>query len=109
MYHSRILTFNRDIIATKNQTIPFVLLFILIFIVFRGLGFLTTGFDWTLSQILICIVTVAGATIAWVLLQRRSVRQSIREIGFGTPGWRAVGIASLISLLMLTFSQFIPS
>jgi membrane protease YdiL (CAAX protease family) len=89
--------------GTEKQNIVFLLLFILLFILFRTLGFLSSGFDWTVVQILICIVTVLGVTLAWRVLEQRTIAESIREIGFGMPHWRVVGLASVISLLMLAF------
>jgi membrane protease YdiL (CAAX protease family) len=87
----------------KNQTTAFLLAFILLFALLSGLGFLTGDLDWTWGRILICLVVVSGAAIAWSLIKGKSLEQSLREIGFGVPRWRVIGISVLLSLLMLTF------
>ena len=88
---------------SKNQTFPFLIAFIILFALFMGLGFLTTNIDWTWARILICIVVVSGATIAWSLIKKRPAAQSFRDVGFGVPNWRVVGIAVVLSALMLAF------
>lgn len=87
----------------KNQFIPFVLAFVILFALFSGLGFLLLNIDWTLAKILICIVTVSGATFAWSMLKKIPIPQSFLEVGFGVPNWRVVFVAAVISALMLAF------
>ena len=87
----------------KNQTLPFLLAFTLLFALFSGLGFLTANFDWTWTRILICIVVVGGVTIAWSLIKKVAPAQSLREVGFGVPKWRVIGVAVVISVIMLAF------
>lgn len=85
------------------QTIPFLFAFILLFTLFYGMSMLTSNLDWTWARILICLVTVSGATIAWGLLRKTSLAASFREVGFGIPDWRVTGLAVAISIFMLTF------
>ena len=88
---------------TKNQSTPFVLAFIILFALFSSLGFLLPNLDWTLVRMLICIIIVGGVTIAWSIIHKLPFRQSLRDVGFGVPDWRVVGVAAVISALMLTF------
>lgn len=87
----------------KNQTLYFLLAFIILFALFSGLGFLTANFDWTWTRILICIVVVSGVTIAWSLIKKVSPAQSFRKVGFGVPNWRVIGVAVVLSAMMLAF------
>lgn len=87
----------------KNQTFPFLFVFIILFALFMGLGFLTTNIDWTWARILICIVVVSAVTVAWSLIKKTPAVQSFREVGFGVPDWRVMGIAVVLSVLMLAF------
>jgi membrane protease YdiL (CAAX protease family) len=89
--------------GTKKQTPAFVLLFVIIFMLFRGIGFLSTRFNWTATQIVVCVVTISSVTLTWNWLKKASLHQSFRAVGFGTPEWRAVGIAVTISVLTLAF------
>ena len=88
---------------SSNHNIRFLLAFIILFALFYGLSLLTSNFDWTWSRILICLVTVGGVTIAWSLIKNAPLAQSFRNVGFGVPNWRAMGIAVVISALMLAF------
>ena len=88
---------------SKNQTLPFLLAFILLFALFSGLGFLTANFDWTWTRILICIVVVGGVTIAWSLIKKVPPAHSFRQVGFGVPNWRVIGVAVVLSVMMLAF------
>jgi membrane protease YdiL (CAAX protease family) len=87
----------------NNQNFTFLFAFITLFALFYGIGILTASFDWTWSRILICLVTISGVTIAWSLLRKMSLAKSFREVGFGVPTWRVMGIAIVISALMLSF------
>lgn len=87
----------------KNQTLYFLLAFIILFALFSGLGFLTANFDWTWTRILICIVVVSGVTIAWSLIKKVPPAQSFRKVGFGVPNWRVIGVAVVLSAMMLAF------
>lgn len=87
----------------KNQTLYFLLAFIILFALFSGLGFLTANFDWTWTRILICIVVVSGVTIAWSLIKKVAPAQSFRKVGFGVPNWRVIGVAVVLSAMMLAF------
>ncbi len=88
---------------SKGQTLPMLIAFVILFALFRGLGFLTATFDWTWSQILICIVVVSSVTVAWSLIKEMPLARSFREVGFGGPNWRVIGIAVVLSALMLIF------
>jgi membrane protease YdiL (CAAX protease family) len=88
---------------SHSQNIPFLFVFILLFALFYGLGLFTSNLDWTWARILICLATVSGVTIAWSLFRKTSLSKSFREVGFGVPNWRVVGIAVVISALMLSF------
>jgi membrane protease YdiL (CAAX protease family) len=87
----------------NHQIFPFLLAFIILIALFYGLGLLTSNFDWTWARILIGAITVGGVTIAWSLLTKAPLTQSFWEVGFGIPNWRVMGIAVLISALMLAF------
>ena len=87
----------------KNQLTPFVLSFIVLFALFSGMGFLLSNIDWTSAKILICVVTVCGVIMAWSMIKRVPPTQSFLEVGFGIPKWRVVGVAVVISALMLAF------
>jgi membrane protease YdiL (CAAX protease family) len=52
----------------KDETLPFLFAFTLLFGLFYGMGLLAANVDWTWSRILICLVTVSGVAIAWTLL-----------------------------------------
>jgi len=86
-----------------KRTLPFLVAFIILFALFRGLGFLTANFDWTWAQILICVVVVSGVTIAWSRIRKVPLAQSFRDVGFGVPNWRVIGVAVVLSALMLAF------
>jgi membrane protease YdiL (CAAX protease family) len=88
---------------SSNHKFIFLLAFIILFALFYGLSLLTSNFDWTWSRILICLVTVSGATLAWSLMKNAPLAQSFRDVGFGIPNWRVMGIAVVISALMLAF------
>jgi membrane protease YdiL (CAAX protease family) len=88
---------------SSNYNILFLSAFIILFALFYGLSLLTSNFDWTWSRILICLVTVSGVTIAWSLIKKAPLAQSFRDVGFGIPNWRVMGIAIVISALMLAF------
>jgi membrane protease YdiL (CAAX protease family) len=88
---------------SSNHNILFLSAFIILFALFYGLSLLTSNFDWTWSRILICLVTVSGVTVAWSLIKNVSLAQSFRDVGFGIPNWRVMGIAVVISALMLVF------
>lgn len=87
----------------RTESVTFLALFLLLFGLFYGLGLLTMDLDWTWSRIVIGLATVSGVTIAWSLMHRVSLPRSLREVGFGVPAWRAIGVAILLSTLMLTF------
>jgi membrane protease YdiL (CAAX protease family) len=88
---------------SRNHNIIFLSAFIIVFALFYGLSLLTSNLDWTWARILICLATVGGVTIAWSLLRKASLSKSFREVGFGVPNWRVMGISIVISLLMLSF------
>ena len=88
---------------SSNRNILFLSAFIILFALFYGLSRLTSNFDWTWSRILICLVTVSGVTVAWSLIKKAPLAQSFRDVGFGIPNWRVIGIAVVISALMLAF------
>jgi len=67
---------------TNNRFVPSLLAFVVIFIPFTAIGFLFSGFDWTLVKIIICIVVVGGVTLAWSMLKKLSFGQSFREVGY---------------------------
>lgn len=89
----------------KNQSLSFVLAFMILFALFSGLGFLLLklGWDWTLAKLIICIVTVSGVIIAWSQINKVSLARAIHDVGFGAPEWRVVGVAVVTSALMLAF------
>ena len=87
----------------KIESLGFLALFILLFGLFYGLAFFPAALDWTWARILIGLVTVGGVTIAWSLINKVSISRSLREVGFGIPDWRVVGVAVLLSALMLAF------
>jgi membrane protease YdiL (CAAX protease family) len=87
----------------NRQTVSFLAAFVILFVLFRGLGFLSANFDWTVVQILICVVVAAGATLAWSRIKKVSLAQSFRAVGFGVPTWSAIAIAIMLSAVMLTF------
>ena len=88
---------------SKKQTLPFLLAFFILFALLTGLGFLAMNIDWTWDRILICLVIVSGATIAWSLIMRTPLARSFRKVGFGVPSWRAIGVAVVLSAGMLVF------
>jgi membrane protease YdiL (CAAX protease family) len=88
---------------SSNHNIFFLLAFLILFALFYGLSLLTSNFDWTWSRILICLVTVSGVMIAWSVIKNAPLAQSFRDVGFGVPNWRVMGIAVVISGLMLAF------
>jgi membrane protease YdiL (CAAX protease family) len=87
----------------KSQIVSFVLAFSVLFVLLSGIGFLSARLDWTLIKILTCIVIVSGATFSWSLIKKESVVHAFRDVGFGAPDWRAVGLAIGISALMIAF------
>lgn len=87
----------------NRQTVFFLVAFVLLFVLFRGLGFLGTYSDWTTVQILICVVVAAGSTLAWSRIKKVSLGQAFRAVGFGVPTWSATALAIVLSALMLTF------
>jgi membrane protease YdiL (CAAX protease family) len=87
----------------NRQMSSFIVTFVILFVLFRGLGFAGANFEWTTMQILICVVVIAGATLAWSKLKKTSLTQSFRAIGFGVPTSSATAIAIVLSLLMLSF------
>ena len=88
---------------TKIQNLQFLFTFIVLFALFYGTGLLTTNMDWTWARILICFVTVSGVTLAWCLIKKVPLARSLREVGFGPPNWRVMGIVFVLSALMLMF------
>lgn len=86
-----------------KSSIPFLCSFLLLFALFYGLGLLTSNIDWTWARVMICLVTVSGATTAWSFLRKTSLAESFREVGFGIPDWRVTGMAVVISVFMLAF------
>lgn len=87
----------------KIETIHFLLAFLLLFSLFYGLAFVTASLEWTWARIVIGFATVSGVTIAWSLINKVSIPRSLHEVGFGMPDWRAIGVALLLSVLMLAF------
>jgi membrane protease YdiL (CAAX protease family) len=90
----------------KHANIPiqqFLFAFTILIALFYGLVLLTSNFDWTWARILIGTITVGSVTIAWSLLTKTPLAQSFWKVGFGMPNWRVIGIAVLISALMLAF------
>ena len=88
---------------TKNQYVPFLLAFVILFGLFTGFGFLFPNVDWTWIRILICVVIVSGVIISWSLIKNLHWVQAFREVGFGKPDWRAVAIALMLGALLLSF------
>lgn len=89
--------------GTHNQRKAFLFLFALLFAAFNGLNFLTLKLDWTLGRLLICTVIIGAVVFAWQRLKAGSPMQALHEIGFAKPEVGAVGVASLVSALMLAF------
>jgi len=87
----------------KTELLGFPVSFTLLFALFYGLAFFTADLDWTWARILIGLVTVGSVTIAWSLINKVSIARSLREVGFGIPHWRVVGVAVLLSVSMLVF------
>ena len=87
----------------NRRTISFLAGFVLLFALFRGLGFLGTNFDWVAVQILICVVVIAGVTLVWSRIKKVSLTQAFRAVGFGAPTSSATVIAIVLSAVMLTF------
>ena len=87
----------------NNRNVHFLYAFIILFALFYGLGLLAANFDWTWTRILICIVVVGGVTIAWSLVKKVPLAPSFRQVGFGVPNWRVIGVAVVLSAMMLAF------
>jgi membrane protease YdiL (CAAX protease family) len=88
---------------TRNQFGLFVLAFVILFVLFRGIAILLANMDWTLMMLLTCVIVVAGSALARSLLRKTSFAASFREIGFGIPDGRVLGIAAILSVLMVAF------
>lgn len=88
---------------SKNRIVPFMLTFVILFGLFTAIGFLFSNVDWTWIRILNCVVVISGVTVSWSLVKQVALVQAFREVGFGTPEWRAVAIALVVSALMLSF------
>lgn len=87
----------------KSRFGLFLIAFVLIFILYRGIAILLAGADWTLVMLLISAIVVTGSALAWSLIHKVPFHTSLRAIGFGTPNWRTLGIAVVLSLLMVAF------
>jgi len=88
---------------TKSQFSQFLIAFVLIFVLFRGIAMVLANADWTWVMLLICIVVVIASTIGWSLIRKTTFAASFRAIGFGVPAGRTLGIAIVLAFLMLSF------
>lgn len=89
--------------TSKKQFGPFLVSFVVIFVLFRGLAILLANADWTLVMLLICAVVVIASALAWSLIQKTTFARSFREIGFGVPNWRTLAVATVLAFLMVAF------
>lgn len=89
--------------TSKGQFGSFLLAFVIIFVLFRGLAILLANADWTLVMLLICAVVVIGSALAWSLIRKTAFVTSFRAIGFGVPDGRVLGIAILLAFVMVAF------
>ena len=74
---------------SKRQFGLFLISFVVIFILFRGIAILLANADWTLVMLLICAVVVIASALAWSLIRNTNFATSFRAIGFGIPNGRA--------------------
>jgi membrane protease YdiL (CAAX protease family) len=88
---------------TSNRCGLFLIAFVLIFVLFRGIAILLAYADWTLVMLLICVIVVICSALAWGLIHKIPFLASFRAIGFGIPSWRTFGIATVLSFLMVAF------
>ena len=88
---------------SKSPFGPFLISFVVIFILFRGIPILLANADWTLVMLVICAVVVIASALAWSLIRKTTFATSFRAIGFGVPNGRTLGIAIVLALLMVAF------
>lgn len=50
--------------SSKAQFDPFLIAFVIIFVLFRGIAILLANADWTLVMLLICAVVMTGSALA---------------------------------------------
>jgi membrane protease YdiL (CAAX protease family) len=91
------------IMDSRSQFGQFLLAFVIIFVLFRGIALLWANADWTLVMLLICAVVVVGSALAWSLLKKTTFVTSLRAIGFGNPDGRVLVIATVLAVLMVAF------
>lgn len=76
---------------------------VLLFLVFQGTAFLTKSFELTLSSLVVCVAVVGTALLIEQLVFKRSLVPALQKLGFGYSTRSAIGLAILMSLLMLAF------
>lgn len=91
------------IMNPKNQFGPFLIAFVFIFVLFRGLAILLANVDWTLVMLLLCVVVVNASALGWSLIRKTAFVTSFRAIGFGVPNGRTLGIAIVLAILMVAY------
>lgn len=89
--------------TSKGQFGPFLIAFVIIFALFRGIAILLANANWTLVMLLISAVVVIGSALAWSLIRKTTLATSFRAIGFGVPDGRVLGVAILLAFLMVAF------
>lgn len=89
--------------TSKGQFGSFLLAFVIIFVLFRGMALLLANADWTLVMLLICAVVVISSALAWSLIKKTTFVTSFRAIGFGVPDGRVLEIAILLAFVMVAF------
>jgi membrane protease YdiL (CAAX protease family) len=90
-------------IDSKDAMSIILLSSILLFFVFQATAFLTKSFELTLSSLIVCVTVVGTTLLIEQLVFKRSILQALRKLGFGYSTQPAIGLAILISLLMLAF------
>lgn len=88
---------------TKNPLGLFLIAFVVIFVLFRGIAIFLVNADWTLVMLLTCAVIVSASTLAWSIIRKTTLAESFRAIGYGVPKGRTVGVAAVLGLLMVAF------
>lgn len=88
---------------TKSRLGWFLVAFVLIFVLFRGIALLLANVDWTVAMLLTCVAVVLASACAWSLIKKTTIGESFRAIGFGVPSGRALGIAVALAIMLVTF------